>query len=164
MIIIEFFAALVCVTIIIYYYFKYSSNRNNYDKVSFKEALDLCDLPVITFINNGIKLNFLLDTGANKSVISCDAFKLPIEYNKSDKSGTIFGMEGNAREVSYINMDISYKNKVFNDTFQVLDMSAAFDRIKKNDGVTLHGVLSHNFFQKYKYVLDFDELIAYSKK
>lgn len=164
MIIIEFFAALVCVTTIIYYYFKYSSNRSNYDKVSFKEALDLCDLPVITFINNGIKLNFLLDTGANKSVISCDAFKLPIEYDRSYKSGTIFGMDGNVKEVSYISMDISYKNKVFNDTFQVLDMSEAFDRIKKNDGVTLHGVLSHTFFQKYKYVLDFDELIAYSKK
>lgn len=164
MIIIEFFAALVCVTIIIYYYFKYSSNRSNYDKVSFKEALDLCDLPVITFINNGIKLNFLLDTGANKSVISYDAFKLPIKYDRSYKSGTIFGMDGNVKEVSYISMDISYKNKVFNDTFQVLDMSEAFDRIKKNDGVTLHGVLSHTFFQKYKYVLDFDELIAYSKK
>lgn len=164
MIIIEFFAALVCVTIIIYYHFKYSSNRNNYDKVSFKEALDLCDLPVITFINNGIKLNFILDTGANKSVISYDAFKLPIKYDRSYKSGIVFGMDCNVKEVSYISMDISYKNKVFNDTFQVLDMSEAFDRIKKNDGVTLHGVLSHNFFQKYKYVLDFDELIAYSKK
>ena len=164
MIIIEFFAALVCVTTIIYYYFKYSSNRSNYDKVSFKEALDLCDLPVITFINNGIKLNFLLDTGANKSVISCDALNLPIEYNKSDEAGIIFGIEGNTKDVFYVNMDISYKNKVFNDTFQVLDMSAAFDRIKKNDGVTLHGILSHNFFQKYKYILDFDELTAYSKK
>lgn len=164
MIIIEFFAALICTTLLIYYYLKHIANKDNYDKVSFKESLDLCDLPVITFINNDVKLNFLLDTGANKSVINCDTLTLPIEYNKSDKSGTIFGMEGNAQEVSYINMDISYKDRVFNDTFQVLDMSAAFDRIKKNDGVTLHGVLSHNFFQKYKYVLDFDELIAYSKK
>lgn len=164
MIIIEFFAALICTTLLIYYYLKHIANKDNYDKVSFKESLDLCDLPVITFINNDVKLNFLLDTGANKSVINYDTLTLPIEYNKSDKAGTIFGMEGNAIEVSYINMDISYKNKVFNDTFQVLDMSAAFDRIKKNDGVTLHGVLSHNFFQKYKYILDFDELIAYSKK
>lgn len=164
MIIIEFFAALICTTLLIYYYFKHIANKDSYDKVSFKESLDLCDLPVITFINNDVKLNFLLDTGANKSVINYDTLTLPIEYNKSDKSGTIFGMEGNAQEVLYINMDISYKDRVFNDTFQVLDMSAAFDRIKKNDGVTLHGVLSHNFFQKYKYVLDFDELIAYSKK
>ena len=164
MIIIEFFAALFCTTLLIYYYLKHIASKDNYDKVSFKESLDLCDLPVITFTNNNIKLNFLLDTGANKSVISYDAFKLPIKYDRSYKSGTIFGMDGNVKEVSYISMDISYKNKVFNDTFQVLDMSEAFDRIKKNDGVTLHGVLSHNFFQKYKYVLDFDELIAYSKK
>ena len=29
-------------------------------KMSFKEAMDICDLPIITFINNNVKLNFLL--------------------------------------------------------------------------------------------------------
>ena len=43
--------------------------RNN-SKISFKEAMDLVGLPVITFCNRNVKLNFLLDTGSDKSYIN----------------------------------------------------------------------------------------------
>ena len=37
--------------------------------ISFREAIDLVGLPIITFYNEGKKFNFLLDTGATISVI-----------------------------------------------------------------------------------------------
>ena len=43
-------------------------------------------------------------------------------------------------------------------------MSDAFGHIKKDTGVTVHGIIGSLFFNEFKYVLDFDELIAYSKK
>ena len=43
--------------------------RNN-SKISFKEAMDLVELPVVTFYNGDTKLNFLLDTGSNVSYIN----------------------------------------------------------------------------------------------
>ena len=44
------------------------------------------------------------------------------------------------------------------------DMSSSFDVIKRSTGVNIHGILGTAFFNKYKYILDFDKLIAYSKK
>ena len=37
--------------------------------ISFKEAMELVELPIITFYNKGQKLNFLLDTGSNDCII-----------------------------------------------------------------------------------------------
>ena len=67
-------------------------------KISFKEALDLCDLPVITLYQNGKRYNFLLDTGSNRSHISVEYIdELKIKYAKS--STQVSGIEGNSMEV-----------------------------------------------------------------
>ena len=42
-------------------------------------------------------------------------------------------------------------------------MKEAFGNIKKETGVTIHGILGSDFFTRYKYVLDFDKLIFYKK-
>ena len=71
-------------------------------------------------------------------------------------------MEGNKQEVTFISMSLNYKGKTYDDEFQVMDMSSPFGSMKTDYGVNLHGVLSSTFFQKYQYVLDFQELVAYS--
>ena len=38
-------------------------------KISFKESLDLVELPVITFMNNNKKLNLLIDSGSDISYL-----------------------------------------------------------------------------------------------
>ena len=38
-------------------------------KISFKESLDLVELPVITFMNNDKKLNLLIDSGSDISYL-----------------------------------------------------------------------------------------------
>ena len=141
-------------------------NRNKCEKMSFRESLDLVELPIITFRNNNVKLNFLLDTGATLSVIDSNLLESnkDITFIERDLKGTIYGMEGNTQEVGYINMDISYKNNTYNEDFQTLDMSEPFNKLKEETGVIVVGILSSSFFTKYKYVLDYDEMIAYSKK
>lgn len=131
-------------------------------KMSFKETMDICNLPIITFINNNVKLNFLLDTGAQRSVIN--SIILPtISYVESSKSSNIYGMEGTLQKVSFVDIRIQRDNIIYNEEFQVVDMTSSFNNIKNDYGVNLHGILSSTFFEKYKYVLDFDKLIAYSK-
>ena len=44
--------------------------QKNRINMSFKEAMDLVELPVVTFYNGDKKFNFLLDTGATISVIN----------------------------------------------------------------------------------------------
>lgn len=140
-------------------YCKQKKRENMY----FREAMDLVELPVITFYNNDKKFNFLLDTGATLSVIDSSALK-QMKYEELDGTGTIFGMEGNKIDVGYVDIDLKYKKQTYTDSFQVVDMSLAFDQVKAESGVTLSGILGSLFFKKYQYVLDFNDLIAYSKK
>ena len=73
-------------------------------------------------------------------------------------------MEGNKINVSYIKASLIYKDKTYEENFQVVDMTASFNAVKAESGVTLSGILGNSFFKKYQYVLDFNSLIAYSKK
>lgn len=137
--------------------------KRKYDsKISFKEAMDLTELPVVTFYNNGQKLNFLLDTGSNDSHINEGALK-GLEYAESGMTKDLIGVEGNKREYRFCNMTITYKNYSFESDFSVADLQNAFDVIKSESGVQIHGILGSKFFQKYKYILDFNSLIAYLK-
>ena len=139
-------------------------DSNKYTKISFKESLDLTDLPVITFIYGPEKLHFLLDSGANKSVLDERVFNtLNIPLKEDAASMPMYGIEGTPTETKICSMTISYKEQDFTSDFCVIDLSAAFDNVKNESGITIHGILGNSFFTKYKYVLDFDKLVAYNK-
>ena len=140
----------------------YQTNKKNKSKISFKESMDLTELPVITFVNNNVKLNFLLDTGSNNSFINKSILNM-LDYKELNGASNIIGFEGNKIENSICEMKIGYKDYVFDTTFNIADLDASFNVIKQEDGVQLHGILGSLFFQKYKYVLDFQSLIAYMK-
>ena len=140
----------------------YQIDKKNKSKISFKESMDLTELPVITFVNNNVKLNFLLDTGSNNSIINKSILNM-LDYKELDGTSKLIGVEGNNIKNSICEMKIEYKDYVFDTTFYVADLDTPFNVIKQEDGVQLHGILGSLFFQKYKYVLDFQSLIAYMK-
>ena len=132
------------------------------ETMSFREAMDLTELPIVTFYNNDKKLNFLLDTGSdlshiNKSLLSS------LEYKEIDESRNIISVGGNTQSTGCCDMTVTYKNKKFIYRFYISDLDEAFGIIKAETGVQIHGILGSKFFAKYKYILDFESLIAYSK-
>ena len=135
--------------------------RNN-SKISFKEAMDLVELPVVTFYNGDTKLNFLLDTGSNVSYINSSIIPLLV-HEKTDKEMNTIGIEGNKVSNQFCKMSVTYKNQVFEEEFSIADLDEAFGVVKQESGVQIHGILGSKFFERYKYVLDFKELIAYIK-
>ena len=135
--------------------------RNN-SKISFKEAMDLTELPVVTFYNGDKKLNFLLDTGSNVSHINSSIINL-LDHTKTNQKTDTIGMEGNKVSNDICKMTIYYRNQKFEEDFIISDLNDAFDVIKQEDGVQIHGILGSKFFEKYKYILDFKELAAYIK-
>ena len=135
--------------------------RNN-SKISFKEAMDLVELPVVTFYNGDTKLNFLLDTGSNVSYINSSIIPLLV-HEKTDKEMNTMGIEGNKVSNQFCKMSVTYKNQVFEEEFSIADLDEAFGVVKQESGVQIHGILGSKFFERYKYVLDFKELIAYIK-
>lgn len=150
---------IVLIAIIVRSFFRRREDRVQF---SFKESLDLTDLPIITFIHENKKLNFLLDTGASLSVINEDVLD-KLTYDCTKETSTIMAMDG-IKGTSYpiIEITLGYNNVTYREKFQVVDLSEVVDQLKQTYGVNLHGILGNRFFQKYKYVLDFDKLIAYS--
>ena len=135
--------------------------RNN-SKISFKEAMDLVELPVVTFYNGDTKLNFLLDTGSNVSYINSSIIPLLV-HEKTDKEMNTIGIEGNKVSNQFCKMSVTYKNQVFEEEFSIADLDEAFGVVKQESGVQIHGILGSKFLERYKYVLDFKELTAYIK-
>lgn len=158
MVIISLLLIIFCVYTTVRYF-----KRDNKDYMSFRESLALSDLPVITFFQNGVKLNFLFDTGANISIINKSMLG-SLAYKETNRISKISGIGGGLSDIPIVDIEFEYKNNTFVDGFQVVDMSNTFSAIKKSTGVTVHGMIGNAFMQRYKYILDFDEMIAYSKK
>lgn len=157
---------IICVTIFVILTITFFEDikKSNRKKISFKEALNLTDLPVVTFICNGKKLNFLLDTGANNSVLNASvADKLKVEIVEFDGVDTDTA-GGTICVNKAAHLHLKYDNKrIYEDLFILVDMTEAFESTKKETGVQLHGLLGSNFFAKYKYIIDYDSLALYVK-
>lgn len=133
------------------------------ENMSFREAMDLVELPVVTFYNKDAKLNFLLDTGSDLSYIN-KSILLSLEYKEVNESRNIISVGGNSQTLGCCDMTVTYRNQKFIDRFYISDLDEAFGAIKTETGVQIHGILGSKFFTKYKYILDFENLVAYSKK
>lgn len=130
--------------------------------MSFKQGFDLTELPVVTFYQGTKKFNFLLDTGSNSNTIDSNILD-QVEHTPVEANSSVFGMEGKQQTVPVCNIVLTYKDTNYDYQYLICDMKEAFSMIKQDTGVTLHGILGAKFFNTYRYVLDFAELIAYSK-
>lgn len=131
--------------------------------ISFRAGYDLTQLPIVTLYQGKNVLNFLLDTGSNDSIIDSNVLK-DIEHTMSDEKSSLYGLEGNAQEVGKCSITLSYQGLDYPYEYIVCDMTGPFTKIKAESGVILHGLIGSKFFNTYKYVLDFESLIAYSKR
>jgi hypothetical protein len=144
--------------------YKVSSNKfkkAQKSKMSFKEAMDLAGLPVVTFYQGNCKFNFLLDTGSDLSHINTRVKSIKGELH--DCNLNISGL-GSGSSSKYKSCKLSYNKLEFDVDLYLTDFTEAFKYIKETTGVQIHGILGSKFFRDYAYILNFDELIAYSNK
>lgn len=137
-------------------------SKSNTEKISFRQGFDLTNVPIVTFYQGDKKFNFLLDTGSTHNVIDSNILDV-IEHSPMDTCINSYGIEGNKTSHEMCEISLYYKDQEYHCECIISDMGKAFGEVKKESGVTLHGLIGSIFFNKYKYVLDFDELIAYSK-
>jgi hypothetical protein len=125
--------------------------------------MDLTDLPVITLYQGSKRFNLLLDTGSSDNIIDSNILE-GIKHKPIDTKSNLFGLEGIKVTVPMCEITLSYMDNDYEYEYLIKDMKEAFTQLKKSTGVSLHGIIGSKFFNTYKYVLDFDKLIAYSKK
>lgn len=158
---IVFVLLLVGIAAIVAHFVDLARNKSSYDRMSFRETMDLTGLPIITFKQGESKFNFILDTGAYSSIIDSRVLD-KLQYTKLEGKSIGYGVDGVEHHMDRVGIVLTYKDKNYSDAFRVLNMTASFDTLKRDYGVTVHGLLSSSFFERYKYVLNYNELIAYS--
>lgn len=146
----------------IYYIVDYFDELDT--KISIKESLDLANLPVITFINNDTKFNFLLDTGSTQSHIIPECIKyMTGESSKFEQS--FINSNSSFTITELFNTQLQYKDSKFEVSLYINPgLTESLIKVKQNFGVTIHGMLGSDFLQKYKYILDFNKCVVYNKK
>lgn len=156
-----FVLLLAGITVIVVHFVDLARNKSSYDRMSFRETMDLTGLPIVTFKQGENKFNFVLDTGACSSIIDSRVLD-KLQYTELEGKSIGYGVDGVKHHMDRVGIVLTYKDKDYSDAFRVLDMAASFDALKRDYGVTVHGLLSSAFFERYKYVLDYNELVAYA--
>ena len=119
-------------------------------------------MPIVTFEQGDQKLNFILDTGSDHNVIDSNILE-NIEHIQINEKFKLSGLDNVKHEVSCHDITLHYKDIEFTSMFLAKDLKDVSAEVKRQRGVEVHGFLGSLFFNKYKYILDFKHLIAYSK-
>jgi hypothetical protein len=140
--------------------------HKDYKKISFKETMDLLNIPIITFVCNKKKLHFLFDSGSSYSHISPEAISYVGEKpENAERNIQTIGAGGTLNNNKHCTLKLSYNGEFYNSDFIVTEQLAQqLEAIKKDFNIEIHGILGGDFLNKYNYVIDFKELIVYSKK
>lgn len=141
-------------------YILYAAYAKSKDVISFKQSMELCDLPIVIFYIGEKKLNFVLDTGCVQSMLDADVidkYKLNVTY--TGETFEVWGANGKCSTDKMSILGLYYNEKKFEETFVCSStIKHTFSWLKQTKGVTVHGLLGSNFFNKYKYILDFKKL------
>lgn len=106
----------------------------------------------------------MVDSGANFSTIDRNGLK-QLEHTKLDEEGSSYGINGDTQHTEFANVCLHYGDKSFIDRFQVFeDMSGALGHLRTSTGLPIIGILGSCFFRRYKFLLDFKELVMFNTK
>lgn len=141
----------------------YKNYRVFSSRVSFQHSLDLTNLPIITAYTEYGKLNLLLDTGSTDCIINSNVLQSKYPNLQLSEYGECITANGNVPINGTVSINLTVQNKQLNSEFIILKLDEQFDIIKKEEGVTIHGILGVNFFEKYKYIIDFNSNSFYMK-
>ena len=131
------------------------------------------DYPIVVGSLNGKKAFFLVDSGANITILNInDVKRYKIKYSKSiSKVKIISGLTANQREILVAtNTSLYLGNRKIEACFKLLDLSNLKDSIGASNGVWINGIIGSDLMKKYKFTIDygnqeirFDHTTSYSK-
>jgi hypothetical protein len=130
--------------------------------VSFKQGFISPKIPIATFYQEGKKLNFLLDSGSDKNVLD-NKILSEITYEPVEGINASLTGVGGVTQVDTCRVKFNCDNEEYTEDFLVTDLAEAFGLIEQDHCITLHGIIGATFMRKNNIVMDFQNLVAYSK-
>lgn len=132
--------------------------------VSFRQGFIPPKLPIVTFKQGDKDITFIIDSGSNQNVISKEALSLiDHEVIETKDKFTLSGLNATPTEVSLCSIKFTNDGKEYEQVFLVADLNGPMEGIKTDHGLVVHGMLGSPFLEEYKVILDYDQMIAYSK-
>jgi hypothetical protein len=128
--------------------------------MDFKSAVELTELPIVTFYQGENKYHFLLDTGSNVSYVNSTS---DINTECIEGTDSFLSADGVISQCSLANIKLYYNKKEYKCTVRCSDLETAFKELYNHSGIKLTGILGNDFFSSYKCCLDFKEMVAYSR-
>lgn len=149
---------LILLVIINIYYVKFYKKKPIII-ASFKKAIDLVRVPVISFENNNQTFHFIIDSGASHSIIDINSIQNFIFKEKDGKS-QVYGVDGNKINSRSVIVELTKKNYCFINDFQILPVGG-FENIKSKYGIEISGLIGNDFLSKHEFIMDFKNLKYY---
>lgn len=146
--------AIISSIIILLYYKRYRF------KFPFKDTIGKVGLPVVSFEQNGNSFNFVIDSGADSSVLNT-SYLTKLDYVDLKGNRFIYGIDGNQVQVSFIGVKLSSQNHEFVEAFQVLDVPG-LKNIEQAHNIEIAGILGSTFLKRYGFLIDYKKLKAYT--
>ena len=133
--------------------------------LSFKDTVTDAGVPIVTLKNGEKEFNFLLDTGSDISHIDSTIVDSLSDIEEIEGNNlTITTANGSIESGNnWIRIPLNYKKQSFIEDFMLLDLHDTFEVLREDTGIQLHGILGGTFLRKYRYVLDYNDLVAYTK-
>lgn len=152
---------LVIISIIILYLIRYDNESVNDNTFPFKETIILKNrTPIVQFkLSNNEKVNMLLDTGSEITIIDNDIYNKDTIIYKTLKetSLNISGINGND------NINVKLVETCINDSIlsiiYVFDIDDMIDRIFIKNGIIIDGVIGCDFLYKNHMIIDFENKV-----
>ena len=152
---------LVIISIIILYLTRYNNESVNDNTFPFKETIILKNrTPIVQFkLSNNEKVNMLLDTGSEITIIDDDIYdKDTIIYKTLKETNlNIGGINGND------NINVKIVETCINDSIlsiiYVFDIDDMIDRVFIKNGIIIDGVIGCDFLYKNHMMIDFENKV-----
>lgn len=161
----------VCLTLLIcelatlcYYRKSRFKETNDFHEITdFEKKIDNTGLIYIPFTCNGKELNFLLDTGSTISYIDTSVAKtLGCELKECNESAIGFG--GGQTIDRYCELKLETPTTITLIELPLGDFEHAFNRLKEECNIEIHGLLGNNFLQASKYIIDYKKMKIFKPK
>lgn len=145
--------------------FKFKATKTGEIITLLEHDFSKSGMPIIEVKIQDKTHKFMLDSGANINVLDKAAFDAlnDSSIEKFESKGFTTASGDSTDNVFKANIDFKHKQRKFNETFEILDMSGPFGSIAAKDGVKIQGILGSHFFKKHRWTIDFENLIVWTK-
>lgn len=132
--------------------------------LSFSAGFRSPNIPIATIHQGDKTLNFILDTGSDDNVIDSNILpEIKHEILKEDNPSYLTGL-GGTQIVQKCRVSFVCDNKEYTAVFLISDLKDVFKTIHDAHAIQVHGMLGSKFFKANNIVMDFNNMVAYSKE